>query len=283
MNNVTWEVVAYDPWFDLAPSDAGCDGDHCHYDSYRRFNRLKEKNPNLKTFLSIGGWNSGSEQWSWMAADPVKRKIFIDSVMEFVRIFGWDGIDFDWEYPGDREGADPEHDRENFTLLSQELAAALHAQGKLFTAAMSADNKRLDVGYDLPAISRAYDWFNVMDYDYHGGWEMFTGHNTPLYGRHEEDDVNHPGHRFNLNDSITYYIEAGVPREMLVVGMATFGHGWVLEEEELTGLYCPAVAGTPKGPYTGQEGFWSYYEILQALNNDTLDWLPGSLHRLTID
>merc|ERR1712168_1080184 len=77
MNNVTWEVVAYDPWFDLAPSDAGCDGDHCHYDSYRRFNKLKEKNPKLKTFLSIGGWNSGSEQWSWMAADPVKRKIFI--------------------------------------------------------------------------------------------------------------------------------------------------------------------------------------------------------------
>ena len=72
-------------------------------------------------------------------------------------------------------------------------------------------------------------------------------------------------------------------RDQIVVGMATFGHGWVLEEEELTGLYCPAVAGTPKGPYTGQEGFWSYYEILQALNNDTLDWLPGSLPRLTID
>ena len=130
-----------------------------------------------------------------MAAEPDRRKIFIESVMEFVRIFGWDGIDFDWEYPGDREGADPEHDRENFTLLSQELASALHAAGKLFTAAMSADNKRLDVGYDLPAISQSYDWFNVMDYDYHGGWEMFTGHNTPLYGRHEEDDVNHPGHR----------------------------------------------------------------------------------------
>ena len=44
-----------------------------------------------------------------------------------------------------REGSDPEHDKENFTKLSQELATALHAKGKLFTAAMSADNKRLDV------------------------------------------------------------------------------------------------------------------------------------------
>ena len=44
-----------------------------------------------------------------------------------------------------REGSDPENDRENFTKLSQELAADLHAAGKLLTAAMSADNKRADV------------------------------------------------------------------------------------------------------------------------------------------
>ena len=48
-----------------------------------------------------------------------------------------------------REGSDPEHDKENFTKLSQELAAALHAKGKLFTAAMSADNKRLDVKQNI--------------------------------------------------------------------------------------------------------------------------------------
>ena len=40
-----------------------------------------------------------------MAADPARRKTFVDSVMSFVDTFGWDGIDFDWEYPGDRWGA----------------------------------------------------------------------------------------------------------------------------------------------------------------------------------
>ena len=29
------------------------------------------------------------------------------------------------------------------------------------------------------------------------------------------------------------------------------------------------------GPYTQQEGFFEYYEIMQAFNNDTLPWLPG--------
>merc|ERR1712038_1116512 len=277
LDNATWTIKVWDPWYDQAPEDCGPDGSiYCHYDSYRRFINLKQNYPNFKPMISIGGWNAGSGSYSMMAADPQKRKTFIDSLSDFLDTYKFDGVDLDWEYPGDREGSDPENDKENFSLLSQELAAALHAKGKLFTAAMSADNKRLDVGYDLPAISQAYDWFNVMDYDYHGGWEMFTGHNTPLYGRHEEDDLNHPGHRFNLNDSISYYIDAGVPREMLVVGMATFGHGWILEDEELTGIYCPAVSGTPAGPYTQQEGFWEYYEIMQAFNNDTLPWLPGA-------
>merc|ERR1712112_533707 len=166
------------------------------------------------------------------------------------------------EYPGDREGADPEHDKENFTKLSEELAADLHAAGKLFTAAMSADNKRADIAYDLPAISKVYDWFNVMDYDYHGGWENFTGHNTPLFGRHEEDAEDHPGHNFNINDTITWWLSQGAPANKLVVGMATFGHAWELANVDENGLFFPCVGGTPPGPYTGQMGFLGYYEIL---------------------
>ena len=74
--------------------------------------------------------------------------------------------------------------------------------------------------YRCSNISKLFSLSEVM---------FYSGHNTPLFGRHEEDDMNHPGHRFNLNDSINYYIEAGVPRDKIVVGMATFGHAWVLQ------------------------------------------------------
>merc|ERR550519_2387163 len=218
MNNQTWKLVAYDPWFDLAPSDEGCDRDHCHYDSFRRFNKLKQKNPKLKTLLSIGGWNSGSGQWSQMAIDPSKRKTFIDSCMEFLTRFDFDGLDFDWEYPGEREGSDVEHDKEDFTALVQELGAALHGQGKLLTAALSADPKKSAAAYEVDKISAVLDILNIMDYDYHGGWEDFTGHNTPLYGRHEEDAEDHPGHNFNVNDTIAWWLGQGANKDKLVAG-----------------------------------------------------------------
>ena len=51
MNNVSWELVAYDPWFDLSPTDEGCDAAHCKYDSYRRVVALKQRNPQLKVKL----------------------------------------------------------------------------------------------------------------------------------------------------------------------------------------------------------------------------------------
>lgn len=277
MNNHTWEAVAYDPWFDLAPWDEGCDGDHCHYDSFRRFTGLKKINPELKTLLSIGGWNTGSGQWSIMAADPNKRSIFIRSSVKMAKTFGFDGIDFDWEYPGDREGSDPDHDKEDFTLLMEEFSAALHAEGLLLTAATSPDPKRSGVGYDIPRLSAALDFINVMDYDYHGAWDNFTGVNTPLYGRTEEDAENHPGHFFNVNDTVNWYLDHGLAKEKLNIGTAAYGRGFVLPKDTTeTGLFCPTEGPMPGGPFTGEPGMWSYLEILQAFNNDTLPILPDA-------
>lgn len=269
MDNSTWELVSYDPWYDLAPWDQGCDGDHCHWDSYRRFNKLKEVNPDLKTLISVGGWNSGSGQWSQMASDPMKRDIFIKSSVSFVARFGFDGIDFDWEYPGSRPGSDLEHDKESFTVFIQEYAEALHQEGFILTAATSPNINIAEAGYDFPKVMEALDFANIMVYDYHGTWENFTGHETPLYGRVEENNPDHPGYLFNVNATINYYLESGAPAEKLVLGTAGYGRGFIVDSSTNTGLYCPTAGPIPKAEFTRSDGFWSYYEILQSQKGNT--------------
>ena len=53
-------------------------------------------NPIIYIYLPIGGWNAGSGSYSMMAADPQKRKTFIDSLSDFLDTYHFDGVDLDW-------------------------------------------------------------------------------------------------------------------------------------------------------------------------------------------
>merc|ERR1711988_2021775 len=276
LHNDTWTLKIWDPWLDQAPED--CEPGYCNYDNYRNFIKLKDTNPNFTPIISIGGWNAGSGAYSHMASDPEKRKTFIDSVSEFLDAYHFDGVDLDWEYPGKREGSDPEHDKESFSALVQEMGAMLKSKGKLFTGAFSPAKYTVEDGYDFNAILPHFDFLNVMTYDYHGWFpdHFFTGHNAPLYRREEENYEGHPGWYFNVWDTLSVYLDLGVPKEKIVMGIPLYGRGFVLNNTEETGLYCGAHAGIPKGPYTRQKGIWGYQEIMQARNNDTLINLPGA-------
>lgn len=76
---------------------------------------MREKNPELKTLIAIGGWNEGSLKYSQMAGDSSKRATFVQSVVSFLGKYGFNGLDIDWEYPANRGGSPG--DKENFVLL----------------------------------------------------------------------------------------------------------------------------------------------------------------------
>uniref|UniRef100_A0AC35FQC0 GH18 domain-containing protein n=1 Tax=Panagrolaimus sp. PS1159 TaxID=55785 RepID=A0AC35FQC0_9BILA len=147
--------------YDDEDTDSGPNGGY-----YKRVNNLKSQQPGLITILSFGGWSAGTDTFKKLAADEGHRQTFINSALQFINHYGFDGIDIDWEYPkGD--------DYNNYVTLLKELKQADNS--KLLTAAVTADAETVDEGYNVKEMAKHLDYVNVMTYDFHGDWEQQTG------------------------------------------------------------------------------------------------------------
>jgi chitinase len=61
---------------------------------------LKQQHPQFKVVISVGGWD-WSNRFSNVAASAPARANFIASTLKAMRKYGLDGVDLDWEYPGE--------------------------------------------------------------------------------------------------------------------------------------------------------------------------------------
>ena len=111
----------------LAPYEWNDESTEWSKGMYEHFTDLKQQNPELKCLLAVGGWTHGSKGFTEMVSSAASRKTFIDDSITYLRRWGFDGLDLDWEYPGDNVRSDdpskrPEN-RERFTALCQVIEA----------------------------------------------------------------------------------------------------------------------------------------------------------------
>lgn len=245
------KIAAYDPWNDLY--------DNYGKGAYLRFTGLKQQNPALKTILAIGGWNEGSSKYSDMAKTKEGRATFIQSCVEFLQEYGFDGLDLDWEYPSQRGGA-PE-DKVNFGLLLDEMRPVFNKHGLLMTAATSPGKQVIDPAYDMESLARNLDIMNLMAYDYHGAWDNFAHVNTPMYQHHL--DVEEPNIWFNVDYTLQYYLSLGFPANKIALGTASYGRCFTLQKAENHEIYDSAPQAGAQGPYTREPGILGYNEICE--------------------
>ncbi|MBS0001011.1 MAG: glycoside hydrolase family 18 protein [Cyclobacteriaceae bacterium] len=217
--------------------------------NFRRLNRLKKINPDLKILISIGGW-SWSENFSDAVLTESSRDKFARTSVSIVEEHDLDGVDIDWEYPGQR-GEDnifrPE-DKQNYTLMFKSIREKLDElsarTGKTYelTTAVGASMSYI-LNTEMDKAQEYLDYVNLMTYDFYTSGDS-AGHHTNLFPP-ENYDKDRSAHR-----TFNEFLAAGVPAEKMVMGIAFYGRSWIMQSGDNRGINRPVVSVTRGGGYT---------------------------------
>ena len=233
-------------------------------------NHLRHDNPSLKILISVGGW-TWSGGFSDAALTVRSRARFIASAVGFIERNHLDGIDLDWEYPGQVGNGNTfrAEDRHNFTLLLAELRQRLDREEqrlhrRLYTSIAAGASAKYIEHTEMDKVQRYLDTVNLMTYDYYVGGPA-TGHDAPLF--HNTADPKH----VSADNSIALFLQAGVPASKLVLGVPFYGRSWGDVSSDNHGLFQPGKAARgvhfsyPDLPGLLEQGYVRYWDATSAV------------------
>lgn len=201
---------------------------------------MKRENPSLKVLVSVGGW-LWSRGFTDVSLTAESRGVFIDSVVNFIDRYHLDGLDVDWEYPGEA-GAGHRFraaDKQNYTLLLKDLRERFNneekrLQRRLYLSIAVGGESDFIEHTEMGEVQKYIDTVNVMAYDYYEpNSEKITGNHAPLF-----TDPADPK-KISADRSVREYEAAGVPDQKIVLGVPFYGHMWGSVGPRNHGLFQP--------------------------------------------
>ena len=238
--------------------------------NFNQLAELKAANPALKTMIAVGGWTlSGS--FSDVASTAEGRANFADSAAAFLQKYTmFDGIDFDWEYPSggglDSNVVRPE-DGQNYALLLQEVRSRLDglesSTGREYQISVASPAGADKIAHlDLAGMKSSVDFFNLMAYDFHGGWETTTGHQAPMF-----DTI---GGNYDITTAVDLYLDAGIDASSIVLGNPAYTRAWSGVQDGGDGGYNAISSGLAQGSF--ERGVYDYKDIVDKVTDPNSDW-----------
>ncbi|WP_116431394.1 glycosyl hydrolase family 18 protein [Synechococcus sp. RS9917] len=235
----------------------------------RQLDLLKQLNPSLNLGLALGGWTL-SDEFSLALDDAAGREQFTDNVILTLEKYDFfNTVDFDWEYPGGgglAGNAASAEDGANFaltlSLLRQKLDALEQRSGESYSISIAtAGGADKLANLNLPGIDPSVDFYNVMAYDFHGGWESLTGHQAAM--------TNDPG-GYDVLTAVEQFRSNGVDLSKVVLGAPAYTRAWGgVDPGDRYGLGESGAARMAPGSF--EAGSYDQKDLLTGIEDGSYD------------
>lgn len=239
--------------------------------NFNQLAQLKAIHPDLNVMIAVGGWTL-SGPFSDIAATAEGRANFADSAKDFLTKYSmFDGLDFDWEYPaggGLSSNTTRPEDGENYALLLQVVRERLDEleseTGRTYeiSVASPAGSDKID-DFNLTGLEPYVDFFNLMAYDFHGGWENVTGHQAPMFDTLGAD--------YDIVTAVSLFKEAGIDGSKIVLGAPAYTRAWSgAHDSDGDGGWQEVTSQLAPGSF--EQGVYDYKDVAQKVLDPSLDW-----------
>ncbi|PNP45049.1 hypothetical protein TGAMA5MH_03098 [Trichoderma gamsii] len=232
---------------------------------YSRVTALKKRKKGLEVWISVGGWafndpGPTATTFSELAASKSKQSTFFGSLLSFLDKYGFDGVDLDWEYPVDSDRGGSDADYENYPTFLANLRSALDSAGKGYGLTITLPSSYWYLqNFDIVKIAKSVDWFNMMTYDLHGGWDAAD----PWIG----SVVNAHTNLTEIVSAMDLLWRSDIHPSQVVMGLGFYGRSFILKDTSCITAGCPfSTVGNP-GECTNSAGTLSFSEIEAILKD----------------
>ncbi|WP_093801899.1 chitinase C-terminal domain-containing protein [Streptomyces sp. Wb2n-11] len=280
------------------PGVAGAEMDpaYAYKGHFNLLSKFKKKHPDVKTLVSVGGWaetggyfadngdrvNSGGFYSMATNADGSVNQAgidtFADSTVAFIKKYGFNGVDIDYEYPTTMKDAGNPLDFsfsnarraglvKGYAALMKSLREKLDRAGAadgrhyLLTVAAPSSGYLLR-GMETFQVQKYLDYVNIMSYDLHGAWNEYVGPNASLFDDGKDAELasagvystaQYGGTGYLNTDWAYHYFRGSMPAGRINIGLPYYTRGHKNVQGGTDGLWgrapatdCPAGAGLTK-------------------------------------